>query len=164
MNPFKPEDDCETCYGEFSLQCEDPKHRKLYEILRDGLFDRWTGDPLQELRGGAFRQAYLSPCGNFVYKVPRDSAGLRHNLIEADYANRRYPHWGDIVPAKCKMSPSGILVMERLYLPYLDKLVALDFYKSDPTSIPRWVHKVEGMQVGKRKDGTIAAYDYALDC
>lgn len=126
------------------------------------------GDKRLELLGsGSSRMTFASPCGRFVYKVPRNGWGEEDNRLEAEISKqwlRKTGHDGRR-PARCKMIPgTNILVMERLNLPFekMDYLRGVP-EKDDPR--PPWTKLLTDgrTQVGLTKGGQWAVYDYGWD-
>jgi hypothetical protein len=95
---------------------------------------------------GRHRQLFLSRCGKWVYKIPRNSAGLGANHNEL----RAYKTGGWIPVAKCRLIhvfDIPIIVMEYVKSVHLG------------SSEPDWVACVDCAQVGYTRKGKLVAYD-----
>lgn len=105
----------------------------------------------EEIDSGSFRMALGR--GKVVIKVPTSDEGLIDNMVEARgwkvYKSRATRHH-HIRLAPCRLLTNGCLMMM--------KVDSVDHSKT----LPLWVSRVEGEQVGLYK-GRVVAYDYALD-
>lgn len=114
------------------------------------------------LGAGCFRQTYLSPSGKFVYKVPVDQFGFLSNRREHDLyrdpSRDTASGLGRDKLARCRLSPSGVLVME-LVKPSVacHKRYGSPSIEEEP---PVWSDAIDSAQVGKARDGEWKVFDY----
>lgn len=129
--------------------------------LRDAV-ERLPGVTALNLNDGCSRIVYLSKSGRFVYKVPRSKRGLEDNDFEAQawkHRDEAKTKCGNLVGdflARCRMAPSGVLVME-----YLDE----DFAKMPKRGSPErpwFLNSIDDDQGGMSRDGRYLLFDYAL--
>lgn len=110
---------------------------------------------------GSFRKTYLSPSGKFVYKVPTGSGGIRSNEREHEIFRKRKRGGHNLAHeqyARCRLSKSGILVME-LVKPSTHCLKGHNSERVDEIA-PEWVNVVDTGQAGKNRDGNWVIFDY----
>jgi hypothetical protein len=143
--------------------------RRASDYHQDEVFARIK--PLEKLasaRGlkllgeGAFRKTYLSSSGKFVYKIPTSEDGFRCNEREHQlYRKKNKDNYGRLTHAqiaRCRLSKSGILVME-LVKP---SKTCYKGYKAESVDLepPPWAGLIDSSQVGLNRDGNWVAFDY----
>ncbi len=103
-------------------------------------------EPFIFLGEGSQRRVYGHK--NFVIKIPLDWDGLNSNDREARVYKSTNDGWSrGIKRARCRLHPSGLLIME---------YVAPAHRKS----LPEWACYVDCQQVGYNRKGQLVAYDY----
>ena len=121
------------------------QHERSHELQRI-LVNRG----LTYLGMGTNRVTYLSQSGKYVYKVPLNGWGWQANRREAELWSKHVKggsfFHGKL--ARCKLAPSGILVME---------LVKTRVHEED---LPEWATYIDCAQVGYNHQGQLVAYDY----
>lgn len=109
---------------------------------------------LTYLGSGSNRAVYVSPSGRYVYKVPINAWGVDANIREHQLFRHKTLNHPTITPdraARCRLAPSGVLVME---------LVRTDHRFKSP---PSWAMNVDGGQVGLNREDKWVAYDYGYE-
>ncbi len=101
---------------------------------------------------GSSRAVFENIKKPWVLKVPWKEAGLFDNILEFSIWKERYKY-PNLNPAKCRLLPSGYLIMEKVKL-------LNDNYNE---KINYNYNLRDGFQVGLSKDGKLKAYDYARE-
>lgn len=112
---------------------------------------------LRYLGSGCGRDVFMSKSGRYVYKIPRSYSGICQNQSEADMFRRKKlsarPHLTPEHFARCRLAPSGILVMEAVK-PYSDVW----------SKLPNWAKDTcDGPQCGTNRAGEMVMYDYGFE-
>lgn len=105
---------------------------------------------LELLGVGRHRAVFALPGERYVLKVPIVEMGYFDNSRE----NRLCRRDGWLLRkqmARCRLLPSGLLVMERVTEPH----------EHERRDFPDWVGGVDCGQVGYTQDGRLVAYDFA---
>ncbi len=135
----------------------------------DAIAKSFLARGLHEVESGSFRRCFHSKNGQWVYKVPGNSIGYVDNYFEAcawkERANLRRSYMaGQSIGhriARCRLHPSGVLVMERVSRPgrHFDGAVRLD---STLRGDPAWpaIEGIDSCQGGLDRQGIFRLYDY----
>ena len=143
------------------LQQEEEDKQRAKELLKVA-YNAQSEKGWKLLGIGVFRHTYLSPSGKFVYKIPFDQYGFSCNRTEHQlYRDRHrapYSGLGRDKLARCRLAPSGVLVME-LVKPHI---MNIKRHSSPGTEQepPEWSHKIDTAQVGLARDGQWKVYDF----
>jgi hypothetical protein len=78
----------------------------------------------------------------FVLKVPKNLDGLADNWHERNWRHENY--------CLARLYKNVILVMQKVNR------------KINMTNLPLWTHYIDGVQVGKTRDGKLKAYDFGI--
>jgi hypothetical protein len=110
---------------------------------------------------GSTRDAYLSKCGKWVVKVPRDPVFQAENQSEAVTFRMSYHGinpFNDICYAKCRLFTFhgvDLVIMEAV------EIIEHPAWHEAPLDLPEWVDWLDARQAGYNRRGELVAYDYA---
>jgi hypothetical protein len=152
-------------------------HYNYWQMLKAAL----DAKGLKRIGSGGFRATWLSKDGKWVYKVPYCSSGYDDNIIEyRSWQDRAYlmgvrwqaegEEWKRVhTPighriCRCKLAPSGILVME--YVRGSGRhdefeIVQDDRSMEDEREVMHALMNMDDAQGGVCRDGRFRVYDYS---
>jgi hypothetical protein len=111
----------------------------------------YHGEIFELIGSGTKRKVYLSPCKQYVIKVPDGTShlGLLENKTEAE----TYKENPNSIYAQCELIENDWLKMEFVEPKYFKK----------GEDYPEWTLKIAEHQVGYNLEGKLVAYDYGSD-
>lgn len=109
----------------------------------------YNGEVFNFIASGTKRETFLSPCKNYVIKIPIEQFTLL-GLLENEREAQIYNETPNSIYAKCELIENGWLKMEFVQPKY--------FSKDD--EYPDWTLTIAEHQVGYTRDGRLVAYDY----
>jgi len=175
--------ECDTFLPDYWEGVECCQHRKYFESLYEEMRRRG----LQYLGYGASRQTFKSLNGQWVFKVPRNRNGYGDNHFEyrawkdrehlMGYDVKRVGVPGAIVyqrtpvhighrVTRCRLAPSGILVMERIEGAGEYGKGTEGMLKMEPTMaqleplVVGAMGNIDGVQGGMGRSGRFQLYDF----
>ena len=120
----------------------------------------------KKIGSGAYRDTFLSPSGRFVYKVPHAGFAIYSNRREHELFRGLHNTDGGYNKldrrrfARCRLAPSGILVMELVRPPREHRHVNGHAQRTTKRRPPRWADVLDKAQVGLNREQRWVAYDY----
>lgn len=155
---------CEVCqmFGEPGMDEEYSRNYREKQDRCNRLIEVAVQRGWKMLGTGMYRNTYISPSGKYVYKVPHNPDGIgcneREHALFRIKEKKGYAGLERHQYARCRLAPSGILVME-LVKPYFMS----DKANGSPTTDqppPDWAEMIDTGQVGLNREGNWVAYDY----
>jgi hypothetical protein len=142
--------------------CQQCEPSPVHDQIRDDFENR----KLRFIGMGGRRATYLSPSGKFVYKVPINLMGVRDNKREHELyrTKEEATYWPHERLARCRLAPSGVLVME-VVSPTTRNNQGCNYVNKTEDRPDDWISKrwVDGQQYGKNRAGNWVAYDYGCE-
>jgi hypothetical protein len=137
-------------------ECEPCAKVQSVVKLADTLHKKFRDRDFHYLACGSGRAVYVSPSGRFVYKVPLNTFGYDANLREHQifrHKDLKHPVLTPERAARCRLAPSGVLVME----------MVRTGWREPPKPLPAWRWEIDQGQIGLNRAGNWVAYDYGYE-